>query len=201
LGNNTYTGAPSTTAFEPLDSFKGDIARTYFYMTTRYYSEDADWQTWEMAAKAELSQWAINMLLDWHHKDPVSKKEIDRNNAIYAAQNNRNPFIDIPQFADCIWLGNCTGLSTPDVAMVNAGIRCFPTNATTDITIDWAQLSPDEVLAIDVHNMQGQLIYHKDISVQQNRNEQLSVSEWQRGIYTLRVNTRHGTQVRKIVLQ
>ena len=46
----------------------------------------------------------MNVLLQWHHQDPVSNKEIARNDSIYYKyQNNRNPFIDNPQWADSIW--------------------------------------------------------------------------------------------------
>src|SRR5690606_19586426 len=113
LGQNSYPGNPGSLAFEPLAAYKGDLARTYFYMSTRYYGEDGGWQNWEMANGAELKTWAIQMLLDWHHNDPVSEKEIARNNAIYIIQENRNPFIDHPEYADCIW-GNtkeCSGNS------------------------------------------------------------------------------------------
>jgi len=87
------------TVFEPIDEFKGDIARTYFYMSTRYYSEDAGWPGGPMTSGAELLPWAIDMFLEWHTEDPVSQKEIDRNGAVYALQHDRNPFIDRPEFA------------------------------------------------------------------------------------------------------
>jgi endonuclease I len=85
--------------FEPIDAFKGDLARTYFYMSTRYYTEDASWPGSPMTDGAELLPWAAGMLLEWHTEDPVSQKEIDRNGAVYALQHNRNPFIDRPEFA------------------------------------------------------------------------------------------------------
>ncbi|MFH0777447.1 MAG: endonuclease [Candidatus Eisenbacteria bacterium] len=90
-----YTGI----VFEPIDEFKGDLARTYFYMSVRYYSEDAAWPGSPMTDGAELLPWAVDMLLGWHAEDPVSQKEVDRNGAVYALQNNRNPFIDRPEFA------------------------------------------------------------------------------------------------------
>jgi hypothetical protein len=85
--------------FEPIDAFKGDIARTYFYMSTRYYTEDASWPGSPMTDGAELLPWAASMLLEWHVEDPVSQKEVDRNGAVYVLQRNRNPFIDRPEFA------------------------------------------------------------------------------------------------------
>ena len=100
-----YTG----TCFEPIDEYKGDLARTYFYMSTRYYNEDGSWDNWAMADGVELKQWAVDMLLEWHANDPVSSKETNRNDAIYALQKNRNPFIDHPEYVAFIW-----GDETPD---------------------------------------------------------------------------------------
>ena len=81
-GPCSYPGY-SGIVFEPIDEFKGDLARTYFYMSTRYYTEDASWPGSPMTDGAELLPWAAEMLLEWHTEDPVSQKEIDRNGAIY----------------------------------------------------------------------------------------------------------------------
>ncbi|MCK9422407.1 MAG: endonuclease [Bacteroidales bacterium] len=94
-----YTGV----VFEPIDGYKGDFARTYFYMSTRYYTEDAGWKVTEMTNKSQLKPWALQMMLSWASEDPVSTKETDRNNTLYGIQNNRNPFIDHPEYANLIW--------------------------------------------------------------------------------------------------
>ena len=94
----------SGTAFEPIDEYKGDFARALMYMSVRYYGEDSNWGSSDMTTKAEIKPWAITMLLRWNKLDPVSQKEIDRNNAIYNDyQHNRNPFVDRPEYADMIW--------------------------------------------------------------------------------------------------
>jgi len=98
LGPCSYPGYTGT-AFEPIDAYKGDFARSYFYMTTRYYLEDGGWSTSPMTDHADLLPWAVDMLLEWHAQDPVSQKEIDRNGTVYGFQGNRNPFIDRPEFA------------------------------------------------------------------------------------------------------
>ncbi len=102
VGTCDYPGY-SGTVFEPIDAYKGDFARTYFYMSTRYYTEDSGWETNGMVDGADLEPWAKNMLMEWHVNDPVSTKEINRNNAVYAIQQNRNPFIDEPEFAHLIF--------------------------------------------------------------------------------------------------
>ena len=103
LGSCKTTGYTGT-VFEPLDEYKGDLARALMYMSVRYYTEDTNWGSSDMTNKSEILPWAINMLLRWHEQDPVSQKEIDRNNAIYEDyQHNRNPFIDHPEYARKIW--------------------------------------------------------------------------------------------------
>ena len=103
------TSGYSGRVFEPIDEYKGDIARGYFYMSVRYFSEDSDWGTSAMTNKSEILPWAMTMLLNWSDEDPVSQKEIDRNNAVYGYQGNRNPFIDHPEYARMIWDENWSG--------------------------------------------------------------------------------------------
>ena len=94
----------SGTVFEPIDEYKGDFARALMYMSVRYYSEDGSWGNSDMTTKSVIKPWAINLLLRWNDQDPVSQKEIDRNNAIYNDyQHNRNPFVDHPEYARMIW--------------------------------------------------------------------------------------------------
>ena len=109
-----YTG----TVFEPVDDYKGDFARAYFYMSVRYMGEDSDWGSSGMTNKSEIKDWAIAMLLNWHRNDPVSEKEIARNNVVYNSyQHNRNPFIDNPDYAEMIW--NPSWSSTYQIAVAS----------------------------------------------------------------------------------
>ena len=93
--------------FEPIDEFKGDFARTYFYMATRY--EDVingeGWNSVVLDGSKDkvYVDWYLDMILKWHLEDPVSLKEKDRNNAVYNIQGNRNPFIDHPEYVKIIW--------------------------------------------------------------------------------------------------
>ncbi|MBR5087133.1 MAG: endonuclease [Muribaculaceae bacterium] len=102
-------GGGCATVFEPDDEYKGDFARTYFYMATCY--QDYTWKYTYMVSNTSwltLNQWSINLLLKWARQDPVSDKEVARNDAVYKIQNNRNPFIDNPLLAEYIW-GNRYG--------------------------------------------------------------------------------------------
>ena len=107
LGKSTYPGYYGT-VFEPDDEYKGDLARTYFYMATCYKNELPTWPGSDQLNYAQnkykaFSTWTINMLMEWTRLDPVSEKEIKRNEAVYGIQGNRNPFIDHPELAEYIW--------------------------------------------------------------------------------------------------
>lgn len=97
-------GGGCANVFEPGDQYKGDFARAIFYVATVY--DDINWVYHYMFNQEEyptLTGWAINMLLQWSRTDPVSQKEIDRNNYVEQYQGNRNPFVDFPELAEYIW--------------------------------------------------------------------------------------------------
>jgi len=110
LGPCSYPGYAGI-VFEPVDIYKGDFARNYFYMATRYSDLIAGWENNDNNANAVLDgtsypafeSWFLDMLMEWHTNDPVSQKEIDRNNNVYAIQHNRNPFIDHLEYVELIW--------------------------------------------------------------------------------------------------
>ncbi|MEZ9267009.1 endonuclease [Vibrio splendidus] len=111
LGSAANSLGYAGTVFEPVDEFKGDFARAYFYMATRYENEIANWEGNSTSSDAALDgtnttvfePWLLTMLKRWHSEDPVSQKEIDRNKAVHDFQGNRNPFIDHPEFVSQIW--------------------------------------------------------------------------------------------------
>ena len=116
LGSSTFSGY-SGTVFEPVDDYKGDFARTYFYMATRYMSACSSWSGGMFGSVSGLTSYSVALLMKWHRQDPVSEKERVRNDAIFGlnnttgyAQGNRNPFIDYPCLAEYIW-GNQKGVA------------------------------------------------------------------------------------------
>lgn len=115
LGKCTIPGY-SGTVFEPNDEYKGDLARSYFYMATAYEDKIANWNSDMLAHNAypAYADWALTMLLRWAQEDPVSQKEIDRNNAVYKLQHNRNPYIDYPGLEQYVWGAKTTTAFDPD---------------------------------------------------------------------------------------
>ena len=107
--SNTYTGGSYRKVFEPVDKYKGDIARVYFYMITCYLDKNftKKGQGYRMfgyaSNTANFTSAALKLLLKWHRADPVSEKEIKRNDGIEAKQGNRNPFVDDPDLVEYIW--------------------------------------------------------------------------------------------------
>lgn len=99
----------SGTVFEPNDEYKGDFARIYFYMATRYENVISNWSggIFGQDKYPGIVKWQLDMLLKWSRQDPVSEKEINRNNAVYKHQKNRNPYVDFPGLEEYVW-GNKT---------------------------------------------------------------------------------------------
>ena len=114
--------------FEPKDEYKGDFARTYFYVVT-CYGRDLNGNYPDLPATAkkkgigwrvdnsdvgskfamqndnylEFQPWEQQVLIEWHRMDPVSEKEVKRQDAVSDFQHNRNPYIDYPYLAEYIW--------------------------------------------------------------------------------------------------
>jgi hypothetical protein len=110
VGKNGFGNTYAENCFEPANEFKGDFARSYFYISTIYQDLASLWQSPMMNNNSYpvWKPWAIELLLKWHRQDPVSTKELIRNEAIYKIQNNRNPFIDYPALAEYIWSADTT---------------------------------------------------------------------------------------------
>ncbi|CCX64427.1 nuclease EndA/NucM family [Prevotella sp. CAG:1058] len=104
LGPSSIAGY-SGTVFEPNDEYKGDFARIYFYMVTCYEDKVSTWESdmLDHNSYPAFTDWGLGMLLRWAEEDPVSKKEIDRNNAVYSIQGNRNPYVDYPGLEQYVW--------------------------------------------------------------------------------------------------
>lgn len=138
VGSCSYPGYNGT-IFEPIDAYKGDFARIYFYMATRYENLIASWENNSTNSDAALNgtsypcyeEWYLNMLLEWHQNDPVSQKEIDRNDDIYyEVQGNRNPFVDHPEWVALVW----GGVQAPAITNVSYAPQVPEENETVTVS-------------------------------------------------------------------
>lgn len=161
LGSSTFPGY-SGTVFEPDDQYKGDFARTYFYMAACYNDKIAGWSSPMLSGDSYpcYKTWAVNLLLKWHRQDPVSKKETDRNDAVYGYQNNRNPFIDHPELVEYIWGDRQTSGWTPggevtpmitapvDGSVIDMGTTAVNVTRSQAITVSGAGLSGNVMVSV-----------------------------------------------------
>lgn len=148
--------------FEPSDEYKGDFARMYFYTVTRY-----EQTPWIMTSSIEGSHaltndsylefqpWMIEILLAWHRVDPVSDKEILRNNTVFDLQKNRNPYIDYPELVEYIWgskKGQVVHLSNLTTTQQPFAVALEATNiSTTGFTANWTMPSEATDVVVDVY--------------------------------------------------
>ena len=154
-GSSTQSCSASK-VFEPIDEYKGDFARAYMGTMVRWAS--GDYQTfttddgsvifntaYTAASYYGLTKYGVALLMKWHRQDPVSQKEIDRNNAVQNKQGNRNPFIDYPCLAEYIWgehagetfqLSNAVG-SFESGFTAGSSSGCTSGGTTTNYTITW----------------------------------------------------------------
>lgn len=150
----TYTGR----VYEPINEFKGDVARSLLYFAVRYegklgtfnFNNNAnpasDTNPLDGTEERAFDPAYIAMLLQWHQQDPVSQREIDRNNAVYGIQKNRNPFIDNPSWVNTIWG------QTPDAVAPQT-----PTNLTVAqnsayfATLSWTPSTSTDVIGYKIY--------------------------------------------------
>jgi endonuclease I len=166
----TYTGR----VYEPINEFKGDVARSILYFAVRYEGKlgtfnfnnsanpASDTNPLDGTEERSFDPAYITMLLQWSTQDPVSQKEIDRNNAVYNLQKNRNPFIDNPAWISAIWG------QTPDTVVPQ-----MPTNLTVTqnsayfSTLSWTPSSSTDVI--------GYKIYQNGTLIASTKNSTISI--------------------------
>ena len=210
VGNASFTSANgskrgtsssagySGVVFEPIDEFKGDIARALFYFATRYEDQLND-SNWDNPNDNFLStdkdqfydQWLIDVLLSWHQQDPVDQKEMDRNNNGFSHQGNRNPFVDNPDYALAIWDED---FGTDDLSTVDIN---FANNPITDGRIRLTLENTDQG-NLYLYNITGKLVKKFQIDDQV---EVLHVNFLSSGVYIAQFKTDDRQISKKLILQ
>jgi endonuclease I len=178
----SITAGYGGTVFEPIDAYKGDLARGLMYMSARYYQEDSNWPGSDMTLGADLKLWARALLLQWHEQDPVSDKEIARNNAIYQIQLNRNPFIDHPEFAGLIW-DPTASISDNEIT----SFKLWPNPANQSVSIEFFSNTSASQRILYVTDMTGKLILTQALN-EGETSHTLSVDPLAPGFYFVSLN-------------
>ena len=180
--------------FEPIDEFKGDIARCMLYFATRYESQISSW-TWgplNGTSTQVYDQWFVNLLVKWHLQDTVSQREIVRNNAAYTFQGNRNPFIDSPQWVTQIWTSTLS-TSVEENTLVNVSIFPNPTTSNS-VTIE----NEYAIESVEVYSMLGaKVISH---SATNFGNKQVLLTNLPKGVLLVKIKSGESFVVKKLVV-
>lgn len=188
--NSGYSAGYSNDVFEPIGAFKGDIARMYFYFATRYETSVSGW-TYDMfdgTSNQVLNQTFFNILYQWHVQDPVSQRELDRNNAIYNNQNNRNPYIDHPEYVANVWQ---SVLSVNNFEQENA-INLYP----NPIEGNTLYINSNSSLKVDIYNVLGKKILSTEVS---HVNNKIDVGFLYSGVYLIKLSSDSGSVTKKII--
>jgi endonuclease I len=150
-------------SWEPRDDVKGDIARIIFYMSVRYEGDngepDLEVVDWVNSAPAP-EHGKFSALLEWNTFDPPDAFEINRNNVIYSYQQNRNPFIDHPEYVNMIW----NPASVQEERFYSKQINVYPVPANNFVTLS-PELPPIDQFDLFIYSSYGQEIFsQKNIS-------------------------------------
>jgi len=196
--NSGYSEGYTNNVFEPIDEFKGDIARMYFYFVTRYEDSMTSFNAYDMfdgSSNKCFTDTFLTILFTWHTNDPVSQREIDRNNNIdgigaTTRQRNRNPYIDNPQYVFDIWQ-NVLSVEEFDVTDT---IKMYP-NPTKGNTVT---IDCNENVFVEVYDVLGKKIKTQKITLNQKK---LDVSSLNKGVYLVKLNTSKGSVTKKLIKQ
>lgn len=192
VGDISVTGY-SGKAFEPIDEFKGDIARILFYFATRYENQ-VDTYSFPMFNGTENQVFKLpflETLYAWHILDPVSDFEINRNNKAYIYQGNRNPYIDHPEYVQMVW-GQLLSVTSPE-ALATVSIYPNPSNDRR-ITIESNQIIDD----IQLININGQLMQQIQKPTSQNNN--YTLENLPSGFYFIKITSDNQSVTKKVIV-
>ena len=198
--NSGYSAGFSSTVFEPINEFKGDVARAFFYFVTRYETQISSFfsnpaNTSEVKAMFDgtnnkaFSNTFLEILKQWHILDPVSTKEIAVNNAIYNFQGNRNPYIDHPEYVAAIW-----GSPLANETFSDNVFNIYPNPSNGTFKIEYDATIGD--INVEVYSMVGQKVFEK-----QNVNDNtITTNGLQSGVYLVKIAKDSKSIVKKILI-
>ena len=192
LGDISVTGY-SGKAFEPIDEFKGDIARILFYFATRYENQ-VDGYSFPMFNGTENQVFKLpflDTLYAWHILDPVSDFEINRNNKAYIYQGNRNPYIDHPEYVQMVW-GQVLSVTNPDVL---ATVSVYPNPSNINRIHIESDVIVDEIQLISIN---GQLM--QQIQKPAHQNNTYTIENLSSGFYFLKITSDNQSVTKKVIV-
>lgn len=202
--NSGYALGYSGVVFEPIDEFKGDVARAFFYFATRYEDNMDEFYNSANAATCEAKNMFdgsigrvftnpfLDILYKWHTDDPVSAKEIAINNDIYYNhQSNRNPYIDHPEYVGIIWN---SFLSSPSLELENK-ISIYPNPAVNNEATITSEI---ELKSIVIFNINGQVI--REIKNPSKVDNSYKINNLSSGFYLVQLTAENAVITKKLIV-
>ncbi len=190
--NRDYGGTDYNGPAGNQGSWRGDVARSLFYMAVRYNGLSLVNGNPPDTTPGVMGD--LSYLLSWNTLDPADDFEMNRNNIVYQWQRNRNPFIDYPQLADYLWGENLgqpwyATLSTDDFSA--QAVRFYPNPASDRINISGMNSGTAEIYSIT-----GALLRTEQVSgitaIELNLPS---------GIYILKTVSKAQTKVQKLIVR
>ncbi len=207
--NGTKRGSSAVNGFsgtvvEPIDEFKGDIARAYFYFVTRYEDLMDDFFNGSTQTQTQVRAMFdgsidkvfvtgfLDVLYQWHLQDPVSIRETNLNDYIYSVQGNRNPYIDNPTYVTAVWFPQLLNTNKAELVEFNVYPNPAPKNTIFIST-------KEKIDVITLYNMQGKLI--KKISNPPFYDEVFMINNLKSGTYLLKLKAGSKTSTKQVIVK
>lgn len=188
-------GYTSSQVFEPIDSFKGDFARAYLYVVTRYQDSIPFWVGRSISSYIldgnkypGYKPWILQLCVKWSKMDPPSAFERQRNDAVYSLQGNRNPYVDYPNWVEKVFGPNgipssCVPLSVRNNHQIDFSV--FPNPSSTVLNIKLPKSLPASA-TLEVLDVLGRKV--KEYKMDQNSTLQtIDIRSFSRGMYWVNI--------------
>ena len=168
--------------WKPRDEDKGDVARIMFYMTVRYEGENGepDLELLNYVPSSNSTTDPVYALFkdlyQWHQDDPVDDFERNRNNVIYSYQNNRNPFIDNPDWVEKTFT---TLVNQKEVEKVDKIPTVYPNPSVDEVSI--YGINTQLKYSYSIYDYKGAMV----VESRPLQNDKVNITDLDNGMYCI----------------
>ncbi len=201
--------------YEPSDKQKGRTARALMYMATCYNGISGN--SWAFKDSiGNCSGFNINygqdqnLLKKWHYEFPPDAFDMARNDFLDSLQNNRNPFVDHPEYACYINFDNMTYIANPTIPCNTLGIRektgfsqvYIAPNPVQDNFQVYINVAEKQQVQVTLTDMTGKTVMESNLLLAPGNNQkEISINQLNKGVYTLRIKGANQLFTQKIIKQ